>query len=82
MFSSGELNATGWNSCSCSRRVCGVGAVAQLSSGGYGVRDAPLQIKGLKPWYGCSICAWSGPCLWGALGVCSKTPAASGLLDV
>lgn len=28
---------------------CGVGAIAQLSPGGYGVRDAPLQIKGLKP---------------------------------
>lgn len=33
----------------------GIGAVAQLSSGGCGVRGAPLQIKGLKPWYGGSI---------------------------
>lgn len=34
---------------------CGVGAIVQLSSRGYGVRDRPLQIKGLKPWYGGSI---------------------------
>lgn len=34
---------------------CGVGAIAQLSSGVYGVRDRPLQIRGLKPWYGGSI---------------------------
>lgn len=34
---------------------CGVGAIAQLSCGGYGMRDAPLQIKGLKAWYGGTI---------------------------
>lgn len=34
---------------------CGVGAIAQLSSSGYGVRDASLQSKGFKPWYGGSI---------------------------
>lgn len=34
---------------------CGVAAMAQLSSGGYGEKDTPLRIKGVKPWYGSSI---------------------------
>lgn len=34
---------------------CGIAAIAQLSFGGYGVRDTPLQIKGIKTWYSSSI---------------------------
>lgn len=30
--------------------ACGLAAIAQLSSGVYGLRDAPLQIKGIKMW--------------------------------
>lgn len=57
-------------------KSCGVGAIAQLSSGGYGVRDTPLQRFKTVVWlqYLSMVWAVSLRCVWCLQNTCSFWP--------